>query len=115
MLEVTAVEPLEGRVVRLTLSDGTVVERDLTDLLAGGGIFAPIAADDSAFRRVSVDYGTIVWPGDVDIAPETLTAIIESARVDDEHVGLWTMLGVSGQDVLEFVGFDVRERKAATR
>lgn len=72
MLEVTAVEPLEGRVVRLTLSDGTVVERDLTDLLAGGGIFAPIAADDSAFRRVSVDYGTIVWPGDVDIAPETL-------------------------------------------
>lgn len=72
MLEVTAVEPLEGRVVRLTLSDGAVVERDLTDLLAGGGIFAPIAADDSACRRVSVDYGTIVWPGDVDIAPETL-------------------------------------------
>ena len=42
-------------------------------------------------------------------------AIIESARVDDEHVGLWTMLGVSGQDVLESVGFDVRERKAAPR
>lgn len=42
-------------------------------------------------------------------------AIIESARVDDEHVGLWTMLGVSEEDVLESVGFDVRERKAATR
>ena len=72
MLEITAVEPLEGRIVRLTLSDGAVVERDLTDLLQGGGIFEPIAADDAAFRRVSVDYGTIVWPGDVDIAPETL-------------------------------------------
>jgi Protein of unknown function (DUF2442). len=71
MLEVTAVEPLEGRIVRLTLSDGTVVERDLTDLLQGG-VFEPIAADDSAFRRVSVDYGTLVWPGEVDIAPETL-------------------------------------------
>jgi len=71
-LEVNAVEPLEGRLVRLTLSDGSVVQRDLTDLLAGGGVFAPIAADDFVFRRVSVDYGSIVWPGDVDIAPETL-------------------------------------------
>ena len=72
MLEVAAVEPLWGRVVRMTLSDGTVVERDLTDLLAGGGVFASIATDDSAFRRVAVHYGTLVWPGDVDIAPETL-------------------------------------------
>ena len=31
------------------------------------------------------------------------------------HVGLRTMLGVSEEDVLESVGFDVRERKAATR
>ena len=85
MLEVTAVEPLHGRVVRLTLSDGTVVERDLTDLLACGGIFAPIAEDESAFRRVTVGYGTLVWPGDVDIAPETLiwdgpTPIDEATR-----------------------------------
>lgn len=72
MLEVAGVEPLEGRTVRLVLSDGTVVERDLTDLLARGGVFASIAGDDAAFRRVSVDYDTIVWPGDIDIAPETL-------------------------------------------
>lgn len=38
MLEIAPVEPLEGRLVRLTLSDGTIVERDLTDLLQGGGI-----------------------------------------------------------------------------
>lgn len=72
MLEVEGVQPLEGRSVRLTLSDGTVVERDLTDLLARGGVFTPIASDDAAFRRVRARYGTIVWPGNIDIAPETL-------------------------------------------
>jgi hypothetical protein len=72
MLEVTAVEPLEGRVVRLTLSNGAVVERDLGALLDGGGVFERISFDDDAFREVYVDYGTIAWPGEVDIAPETL-------------------------------------------
>jgi hypothetical protein len=71
MLEIRNVEPLEGRTVRLTLSDGEVVVRDLSDLLHGP-LFDPIAADDAAFRRVAVDLGTLVWPGHIDIAPETL-------------------------------------------
>ena len=48
MLRVRAVTPLEGRSVRLTLSDGTDVERDLTDLL-DGPVFDRIAGD--ATRR----------------------------------------------------------------
>ena len=71
MLEISAVEPLAGRTVRLTLSVGSTVERDLVDLLRGP-LFDPIAADDALFRAVSVDYGTLVWPGGIDIAPETL-------------------------------------------
>lgn len=71
MLEVTAVEPLEGRTVRLTLFDGDVVVRDL-GVLDGIGVFARISVDDDAFREVYADYGTIAWPGEVDIAPETL-------------------------------------------
>ncbi len=71
MLEVDAVRPLAGRSVRLTLSDRTVVERDLTDLLTGP-VFEPIARDDAYFRRVSVVDGTIAWPNGADIAPETL-------------------------------------------
>ncbi len=71
MLEIRSVEALEGRSVRMTLSDGTVVDRDLTDLL-WGPVFEPIVADDGLFRSVYVDYGTLVWPGNVDIAPETL-------------------------------------------
>jgi len=71
MLEITAAVPLRGRCVRLTLSDGTVIDRDVTDLLRGP-VFAAIARDEAAFRRLFVSYGTLVWPGDVDIAPETL-------------------------------------------
>jgi len=36
MVEVAAVTPLEGHWLRLTLSDGDVVERDVQDLLTGG-------------------------------------------------------------------------------
>jgi hypothetical protein len=71
MLEITAVEPLVGRSVLLTLSNGSTVERDLTDLLRGP-LFDPIAADDGLFRAVLVGYGTLVWPGGIDMAPETL-------------------------------------------
>jgi hypothetical protein len=28
--------------------------------------------DPREFRRVRVDYGTVVWPGEIDVAPETL-------------------------------------------
>jgi len=71
MIEIRAVEPLEGRSVRLTLSDGAVVERDLRDLLQGP-LLGRLADDERLFRLVEVDYGTLVWPGEIDIAPETL-------------------------------------------
>ena len=72
MLRISNVRPLEGRLVQLTLTDGSIVERDLSALLDGVGVFKRISFDDAAFREVYVDYGTLAWPGDVDIAPETL-------------------------------------------
>jgi hypothetical protein len=72
MLRISEVRPLEGRRVELTLTDGSVVERDLSALLDGVGVFERISTDDAAFREVFVDYGTLAWPGEVDIAPETL-------------------------------------------
>ena len=72
MLRISGVEALEGRSVQLTLTDGSIVERDLGGLLDGVGVFDRISRDDAAFRRVYVDGGTLAWPGDIDIAPETL-------------------------------------------
>ena len=70
MLRISDVRPLEGRVVQLTLTDGSIVERDLSALLDGVGIFERISFDDAAFREVYVDYGTLAWPGDVDLSKE---------------------------------------------
>jgi hypothetical protein len=83
MLEIAAVEPLEDRSVRMTLSDGTVVVRDLRGLLTGVGVFERITNDDEAFREVFVDYGTLVWPGKIDLAPETL--IWDGPYPDDDR------------------------------
>jgi hypothetical protein len=83
MLEIAAVEPLDNRSVRMTLSDGTVVVRDVGGLLNGVGVFERITHDEEAFREVFVDYGTLVWPGDIDLAPETL--IWDGPYPDDDR------------------------------
>lgn len=71
MLRIRAAMPLDGRNLRLTLTDGSVVERDISELI-WGPIFRRFAEDDAYFRRVRVRGGTVTWPGNVDIAPETL-------------------------------------------
>ena len=57
--------------MRLTLTNGDVVERDL-DALIWGPAFEPLRTDDRSFRQVRVAGGTLVWPGDLDFDPDTL-------------------------------------------
>lgn len=72
MIRVSHVEPLRDRRLRLTLTNGQVVERDVSGLM-WGPVFERIAADDTAFAEVVVDGGTAAWLADgADIAPETL-------------------------------------------
>ncbi len=71
MVEVAAVTPLGGHWLRLTLSNGDVVERDVQDLL-NFGVLQPVRERREVFEAAFVDGGTVAWPGGADIAPETL-------------------------------------------
>jgi hypothetical protein len=67
--------PLGGYVVAVRFEDGTAGNVDLAYLAEYGGVFEPLK-DPSYFGQLHVDgeAGTIVWPNDADIAPETLYA-----------------------------------------
>ena len=65
------VQPLGGAVVRLVLSDGTTVERDLSALLTGA-VFERVRADDASFRSVRVEAGALAWPNGADLCPDTV-------------------------------------------
>jgi len=71
LTRVRTANPLEGRRLRLTLTDGSVVKRDVEDLL-WGPVFDRLRTDDALFCRVRARYGTVTWPGNLDLAPETL-------------------------------------------
>jgi hypothetical protein len=59
--------------VHVSFEDGLTAEVDLSYLLDYGGVFEPLR-DIGYFRQLRADpqAGTIVWPNEADIAPETL-------------------------------------------
>jgi len=71
MLTIRRVEVLDDYWLRLTLSDGAIVERAVRDLLIGP-VFEGLRADYTLFRRARARHGTVEWPGNLDLAPETL-------------------------------------------
>lgn len=71
MLRIRRATPLDDFRVRLTLTNGDVVERDL-DALIWGPVFEPVRRDRSRFEAVSVEAGTLSWPGDADLDPDVL-------------------------------------------
>src|SRR5919201_7040893 len=71
-------KPLDGYKVQVRFEDGTAADVDLSYLLDYGGVFEPLR-DLDFFRRLRADSeaGTIVWPNEADIAPETLYAHVQ--------------------------------------
>jgi hypothetical protein len=71
----TEAKPVRDYTVSVLFEVGTAGEVDLSYLLEYGGVFEPLR-DPDFFRQLCADpeAGTIVWPNDADIAPETLYA-----------------------------------------
>ena len=67
--------PSDGYNVHVRFEDGTGAVVDLAYLVDYGGVFEPLR-DPAYFRQLRADAeaGTIVWPSEADIAPETLYA-----------------------------------------
>jgi len=85
------VSVLDDYWLRLRLSDGTEIERNVRELL-WGPVFEGLRTDYSQFRRARARHGTVEWPGDLDLAPEVLiwgpdpkTASAPPARLVLEH------------------------------
>ena len=71
MIRIREVIPLGPFRVRLVLTDGSIVERDLAPLLTGP-IFEAIRSTPAHFREVRVDSGTLVWPNGADLCPDVV-------------------------------------------
>ena len=69
-MDVISVVPQTGFQLLLTFANGEIRQFDMRPLLAMTP-WSRIAAP-ALFAKARVDYGTVVWPGDIDIAPETL-------------------------------------------
>jgi hypothetical protein len=71
LLRIHEVKAHEAFKLRLSLTDGSVIERDVSRLLVGP-IFEPIRQDPALFAKVRVEGGTVVWPNGADLCPDVL-------------------------------------------
>jgi hypothetical protein len=70
---VVEVHTLPGLCLAVKFIDGTTGEVDLSRLVMSdsAGIFAQLR-DPILFAKVHVEYGAVVWPGEIDLAPDAM-------------------------------------------
>ena len=69
-VDVTKVQVLSGHRLKVRFDDNNEGIYDMTPLL-GLGVFKRLQ-DDTLFSMADIEYGTVVWPGNLDIAAERL-------------------------------------------
>jgi hypothetical protein len=79
LIKMTKVEPLGGYRLRFHFSDGTVGERDFSDLLEQTGPMIEPLKDQDYFRRIFIEFGTPTWPNGFDLAPWALHSELAAA------------------------------------
>lgn len=70
LLDVIRVDAKPDYTLHLTFENGEQRVFDMTPLMAKKPFDR--LRDPTCFVMASIDYGTVVWPGNIDIAPETL-------------------------------------------
>lgn len=71
LLRIVTVTPLSGQRLRLGLTDGTTIAREVRSLLIGP-VFEEIRRSAEVFAQVRVAGGTVVWPNGADLCPDVL-------------------------------------------
>jgi hypothetical protein len=76
---VAQVRSLPGYQLEVRFVDGTQGSVDMSALVRAkdAGVFASLA-DPTVFEQVSVQYGAVTWPGEIDLAPDAMYAAIKS-------------------------------------
>ena len=71
--EAVSVKYIRDYLLEVAFNDGTKGTADFADYAKRGGIFSDLR-DIDFFKKVFInsDFGVLTWPGDIDIAPETV-------------------------------------------
>ena len=71
LVRIRSVQALAGFRLRLGLSDGRTVDREVGDLLAGP-VFEEVRSNRALFEQARAEAGTVVWPNGADLCPDML-------------------------------------------
>jgi hypothetical protein len=72
MVDVLRLRPLEGHRLWLRFTDGSEGVRDLSGVIAEGGIMVEPLKSQEYFNRVFVELGAPTWPNGFDLDPINL-------------------------------------------
>lgn len=85
-IEVTRVEPRGDYRLHFTFSDGTMGEKDFTDLVEFDSPMTKALQDKELFAQIALKAGTPIWPNGLDLAPWTLHETMKRAGLlKDAH------------------------------
>jgi hypothetical protein len=71
LVRIATVTALAGQRLRLGLTDGTTIEREVGPLLIGP-VFKEIREKPELFAQARAEGGTVVWPNGADVCPDVL-------------------------------------------
>jgi len=75
---ITKVEALPGFRLRVRFNDGSEGTVEMAELVnsKAAGVFAALR-DENTFRQARIVLGAVTWPGDLDLAPDTMHRAIK--------------------------------------